>query len=123
MWRSPLTDNAEKHGVRDERLCGDLTLVQAGVLPLGEPYHERPVVPGGVAGHLEAGVVCVRVRAGGEDVQVPTADPRHLPREVTRGQREREGGEEQILLITAPVQSAMRSHLVTCVIRHCQQTV
>ena len=66
------------HRVRDERLCGDLTLVHARVGLLRELDHQRPVIPGGVSAHLEPGVVRVRVRAGRQNVKVTTPNPRHL---------------------------------------------
>ena len=66
------------HRVRDQRLGGDLTLVRARVGLLRELDHQRPVVPGGVSGHLEPGVVRVRVCASRENVKITTPDPRHL---------------------------------------------
>ena len=82
--RAGLTDDAELNRVRGGRLGRDLALVLAGVARLHELDHQGPVVPGGVTRHLEARVVGVRVRARGQDVQIPAADPGHLPAERPR---------------------------------------
>ena len=72
------TFDVQQQGHVDFGLSVDLTLVDAGVTLLHEVHAQIPLVRALGVNHREAGVACVRVDAGRQNVQVPLPHPRHL---------------------------------------------
>jgi hypothetical protein len=80
------TFDVQQQGHVDFGLGVDLTLVDAGVTLLHKVYAKIPLVRALGVNHREAGVSCVRVDAGRQNVQVSLPHPRHLESEIFRGQ-------------------------------------
>lgn len=75
--KAELTDNVEGDEVAHFGLCADLALVLTGVTGLHVLDLKRPSVGGLDEERLEPIVGDERVAVHGEDVGVPTANPRH----------------------------------------------